>query len=485
VLLFGLHAWAYRAFDVDDAFIAFRFVRQWVGGNGLVYNIGERVEGYSSFLWVLQLAAFELAGLDLLLAAKLLGVGFALVTIVVTARLAVAFEMPFIAPLLLAASGPFAAWAVGGLETILFAALVTLVGLALVHEQEDGRGCWSGLLLGLLALARPEGVLFVIVAVVFRVWNLRERGGSWDSMDALRALAFLSLVFPYLLWRLWYYGDVLPNTVYAKSMGLHLRGPLEGLYYAYQSVREIGGFLFVALPIGLALTYAWDSLIVRFCLLGVVAYGGALIMGGGDFMPMQRLLVHVLPLVYLLIHAGIVQLQRLWPPRLAYGAAIALIAGQAGFLVATSLAHRVVDRTGDSALASDDALLARYVAAQVQPGDIVAVMDAGRIADALPLEIRIVDMVGLTDVHVARRAPRFPNGLFGRGDGFGKWDVDYVLSLKPRFVQVHLLQSEAPGAWLTNFTGTTLLLNDPRFETAYRPVAQPGLAGLFERARPR
>ncbi|MDW8351850.1 MAG: hypothetical protein RML99_08060, partial [Anaerolineae bacterium] len=42
--LFGLQIALFREFTIDDAFITFRYVKQWVAGNGLVFNIGERVE---------------------------------------------------------------------------------------------------------------------------------------------------------------------------------------------------------------------------------------------------------------------------------------------------------------------------------------------------------------------------------------------------------------------------------------------------------
>ena len=44
-------------FICDDAFISFRYVRNLIDGYGLVFNDGEYVEGYSNFLWVLELAA--------------------------------------------------------------------------------------------------------------------------------------------------------------------------------------------------------------------------------------------------------------------------------------------------------------------------------------------------------------------------------------------------------------------------------------------
>ena len=49
----------------DDAFISFRYSRNWVNGAGLVFNPGERVEGYTNFLWVVLLSPFEAIGLPL------------------------------------------------------------------------------------------------------------------------------------------------------------------------------------------------------------------------------------------------------------------------------------------------------------------------------------------------------------------------------------------------------------------------------------
>src|SRR6266550_3321989 len=42
-----------RAFTVDDAYISYRYARNFARGLGLVYNPGERIEGYTNFLWTL------------------------------------------------------------------------------------------------------------------------------------------------------------------------------------------------------------------------------------------------------------------------------------------------------------------------------------------------------------------------------------------------------------------------------------------------
>src|SRR3989442_1472314 len=40
----------------DDSFISFRYARHLAAGRGLVWNPGERVEGYTNFLWVILMA---------------------------------------------------------------------------------------------------------------------------------------------------------------------------------------------------------------------------------------------------------------------------------------------------------------------------------------------------------------------------------------------------------------------------------------------
>ncbi|HEX3770452.1 MAG TPA: hypothetical protein VHV30_06295, partial [Polyangiaceae bacterium] len=58
VLVLGLvlHAVFSRECGADDAFIAFRYAKNLGEGRGLVFNAGERVEGYTSLLFVVLVA---------------------------------------------------------------------------------------------------------------------------------------------------------------------------------------------------------------------------------------------------------------------------------------------------------------------------------------------------------------------------------------------------------------------------------------------
>lgn len=481
VVLFLLHIALYKGFIVDDAFITFRYVQQWVHGNGLVYNVGERVEGYSNFLWVILLSPFAYCGLDVVLAAKGLGLLLSLLTLYLLWNVSCTLEGPKVAIWLLALSGPFAAWTMGGLETPLYTFLLLLSGTVFLREEERKRGWASGILWGLLAMTRPEGILFALIAIAFRLWQIGTHGSGARADDLLRLVGFGILVLPYFTWRWVYYGYPLPNTVYAKSLGLHPRALLEGLFYLYKSLESLGGPFFVALLVLLALSTFPSSQMANYWALNIGAYAFFVVLGGGDWMPMQRFAVHVLPPLSLLTQIGLGRLEGLISFSHRRLLIAFLITVQIAFLLGFSLEQRWINSVGEGPVVPQDTPTVMYLRQHVFPTDTIAVIDAGFIAYRLPLETRVIDMVGLTDVHIAHRPVQLAGGLWGRGDAFGKWDVDYILAQAPLFIQVNIIGETSDGKWLTNFTGTTLLVNDPRFREMYKQVEEPGVSGLFRR----
>jgi hypothetical protein len=490
--LFASQLLLFRTFFIDDAFITFRYVRQFVASNGLVYNIGERVEGYSNFLWVMLLALPHALGAELITTARVLSTALSIGSLLLTYHLARSAPYPILAPIMLAAAGPFGAWTMGGLETSLFAFLLTASVAAFIHEEERGRGALSGVLFGLLALARPEGVIFFALAVAFRAWRLLS--GGWTGLaklerrDWLRVAGFASLFLPHFLWRLSYYGYPLPNTVYAKSMGLHPRAFIEGVYYLFDGLTALGGPLLLVLPAGVLL-FQVRELRYRFISACCAVYLIFNVVGGGDWMPMHRFWVHILPLIVVLVHAGLMKLGEMIAPRLAQVACIGFVLAQTAFLLwqtlnayTTGFAYlgALADHAGSETNSTSSWVA--YIQQNWQKGDVIAAADVGYVAYMLPLEARVVDMIGLVDPHIAHLKPQFPSGLFGRGDGFGKWDVSHILDQNPRFIEIGALEQRENGEYFVENTGLRLLVNDPRFRARYRQVStDPALSGLFER----
>ena len=236
----GLVAIAWGAFAAirmawlcDDAFISFRYAENLTRGLGLVYNAGERVEGYSNFLWTLGIAlgmrlgiapetwsiawgvAFYVATLALLLAHSL-GARDAAPEGAGSVRRA-ASAWPPIACLLAAVHPDWQAFATSGLETSLFTFLLT-AGYVLAVEARWGRRglAASGLALALAALTRPDGLMFAPIVVLYALWARRPRLAGAAAFGG----AFLAVWLPYAIWKIAYYGDFLPNTYYAKSASL-------------------------------------------------------------------------------------------------------------------------------------------------------------------------------------------------------------------------------------------------------------------------
>jgi hypothetical protein len=169
----ALHVSVY-AFVTDDAFIAFRYARNLAEGLGPVFNPGERVEGYSSPLHVLLLAAGFRAGIDPERAARAislaatLGLWALVVWFAARSRRAGEARWPvLVAPGGLALTRSVAVWSTGGLETRLFELLVISAVLRLIVELEvTPRRRIAGWLFALAALTRPDGALIGAATLV-------------------------------------------------------------------------------------------------------------------------------------------------------------------------------------------------------------------------------------------------------------------------------------------------------------------------------
>jgi hypothetical protein len=152
---------------VDDAYIFFRYAENIAGGAGPVYNLGERVEGFSSALWTFLLAGVRLVTDNLESAVLTLGVAIAVALAVLVHRSAQSDErdrsdeaIGWILGLGTLALPAVVYWARSGMEEVFFA-LVTSAALlsALGDARAERVSARTGALIALAALTRPEGVL--------------------------------------------------------------------------------------------------------------------------------------------------------------------------------------------------------------------------------------------------------------------------------------------------------------------------------------
>ncbi len=292
---------AHHWFLGDDGYICFRYARNLLDGHGLVYNPGERVEGYTTFLWTMLMAGAMAMGLAPELTANAIGTasGAAILALLVAFSLRRgAGPWAFAAPLALAVNRTFTAWSTGGLATQFFALLVLLSALRFLSEREKRvLPIGSALLLGLAILTRPEAVIFAAVAGLFVLGDV-VRGERRPRQLVAWGSALAVVVLPHFLWRLSYYGEPLPNTFHAKVSGLWLE----------QSTVYLGLFardhvLWLVAPFVVVLFVRARDAAHRFLGSLVLVHVAYVLYVGGDRFE-YRFLTPVLPILYWLLAEG-------------------------------------------------------------------------------------------------------------------------------------------------------------------------------------
>jgi arabinofuranosyltransferase len=445
----------YFEWKPDDAYIAFVYARNWVDGHGLVFNIGERVEGYTCFLWVALCALGRLTGADIPQWSTALGIGSALGTILVSYHLAhdlapADSRVGAAGAALLVGTYPGVAWwASSGMETMLFTFLMTAAIWR--HVRDGARSVSAPVLLALLSLTRPEG------------WLL----GPLLCLDAVRqgprkhavryAAIYAGLFAPYYTWRCWYYGYPFPNTFYAK-VGNSLEQIARGVKYVLRFAGPGCGAL-LALPALLFRRSSGRHLAGVYTLLAI--YGLSVVAVGGDVFSLSRFLVPLVPTLIALSVAGVLTSiacaqHRRRASMLAAGWVVILAANYAWMF-------SYLPENLRFAMATRDMMREPCQRLPQLTGPDDAIASAGIGLLKFCTGARVIDMLGLTDEHIAHRA--MPD--MGRGiQGHEKHDADYVLAQRPKFIVMP--RADVARAW-----GNAWWLNLPAFREIWEhPVLQ-------------
>jgi len=304
--------WTHRWVE-EDAFINFRVVDQIRAGHGPVFNIGQRVEVATSTLWLAILTVgrtvlpfVELEHLSIVLGLVLTGLGLWWVQ-AGAAKIwrrtdSTALIVPF-AVVVIAALPPTWDWATSGLENGLSIAWLggVMLVLATVARSDPppmstARLMAAGFVLGLGPLVRPDLTIMSAIAVVVVLVVRRLRGASlaWFLIGAL-ALPVLTELF-----RMGYYGILVPNTALAKDSG--------GTYWSdgwnYLVDFVVPYWLWVPL-LALAVTAVlvllrapWTTTVVALALpVGGALHALYIVKSGGDYLHARLLMPSVFALV--------------------------------------------------------------------------------------------------------------------------------------------------------------------------------------------
>jgi len=409
------HAWG-----SDDAYISYRYARNLAEGRGLVFNPGERVEGFSNLLYVLLLAPAEAlvgpdrlyavsAGLNLLFAAAGLVLlhGFARPRLGDAGAGALAVLFALCPSLWVAVAS--------GLETplVLLLQIATWVLVERTLSPGEGERRTIGFLCAVAAvsvLTRADGFLTPLLATAFLV--LRGRRRAAFAVGAATLAVFGGLC----LWRLWYYGWPLPNTYYAK-----VDGPLgwrvaSGGRQLLAAALGTGLLLYLAV---FAATAARNLKRPAFPVVFAAAWLAYFVYVGGDFF-YDRFLLVLFPMGAFLLLQLLVEKVR----------SRRLVAALAGLAVVLQLAPLLSDPRFAYSLAKYDrwVFLGRFLGRE-QPGAVLAIEGAGKVPYFSGL--RTIDMLGLTDVHIGHGRPQQGAWFW---PGHTKFNLGYVLSRRPDLI---------------------------------------------------
>lgn len=492
LILLG-HCSYYLGWIIDDPYISYRYAENLASGFGLVFNPGERVEGYSNFLFTVLLAGFKWLGLSPVAVSPLLGFLSVLILLLILfitlqgdifknpgSRLQSSeFSLVWSFPLyLLALNGSVALWSVSGMETGVYTFLVTLAWVAIIME-EDNR-CSPYIVGGaflIVAISRPEGVLFFIISCLADLLRaLFKMHRSITKTLLKRTLPFILLYGGYNLWRISYYHSLLPNPFYAKATGELGERITAGLIYISQFIINNGSVLFLLVLFPILKSPISNSPIRRsleFIFAGLIFN----IYCGGDWMPLWRFITPILPMIFYLKGRGLAALWqhlRKFDPkfyRRGFTLLTIILALSLSLVQELKLTLPLMESVSAAPFYHPNVFAGEWLKKNAPTKAKVAGEEAGIIP--YYSQLYFIDMIGIVDPYISRLS----------GGLHQKFDAQYVLDKRPDYiVLICKANEENAGSELmrlpdqqkieARFPSGQQIMENPAFIKNYKPVVK-------------
>jgi hypothetical protein len=445
---------------VDDAMTSMQYAKQLARGHGLVFNVGERVEGYTNFAWVMLLSPVywlsERLGFNFVSAAIQCNIALALCVLLLVYKLAERWYgdvrlAVWLAVGLCALDNSFTVWASLGLEVHLLGAFMLLALWGLGSTSR-----WRWLQVGLACLGahltRPDAGLFCAVMLGNEVlqagldWRLGQRvTAKKRAFEALLAGAvWLTLYGGYFAWRFRYYGQIFPNTYYLK-LGGEIDAWARGVAYLRSFLMDRGCAPLIAVIGALWLRHP----LVRGLSVYNALHGLYVVYVGGDFFAGHRFFVPQIPQLALLAGAALTVAIRegretqagpsfsAWAQRNAGAALVPLLLVH---VLARGLANgpyvQEVLAWGDDL--TRQTRLFKWLREQKPTDASIATSLIGHTG--FYSEARIIDLCGVIDPQIAHQQV----SDFGKGKaGHEKLaSPSYVLAQHPTFIAMNMVPSD-------------------------------------------
>lgn len=326
--LLSIGAWvAYVLFGrpelaIDDARIFFVYAENILDGHGIVYNGGgERVEGFTSPLWLLIItAAFAVFNepefwLLVFCLVVLSGAISALWYFEISKKL-LSWQSIFFVIWIIAAPGYIVWMTLPLMDVAIWSAILIISTLITIRTESSILLAISAVL---LVITRPEGVLwFLVFATLFGLKFAIDQGVKRAFRSLLLPLAvYIAAVIVLFGVRYAYFGYLLPNTYYAKVSPDHIYNLTQGSLYLLSFVSSYLPAMVIVLWASIAgITFNLPKLMriirrpqahdvirmnVTYLMVSIIAIMGLVIpvISGGDYFHLYRFYQPVWPLLFL------------------------------------------------------------------------------------------------------------------------------------------------------------------------------------------
>lgn len=419
VILVSAASFSVWGYTVDDAWITFRYARNAADGLGVVYNPGQRVEGFTSPSWFVLSLVAELLRIPPDHVSKLASLAIVVSLMILMWRRVARRSALAAAPLLiLALHSPLLVGIVCGLEA---AGAASLVGCLLILAAEEAIAWRSLAGVGCAAICtRPESVLLLAALGLYLIVARRVERRRVVMVGAIWIITLVALTAARRL----YFGQWVPNTAVAK-----IRAESSAAFAAWYYVKSWAVHYWWL--VALAAPALFHNRSRRTAIIGGVLIAAQLVfvvIAGGDWMPQWRFMlpVGVALIVVACAGAGAWCESSRGAQRAVIVASLLGLAGQVWMLRTDR--WRIDYARRDLAALTDGPI--HYVAERVGSGDCIGARDIGVLGYSARCDI--LDLVGLTDARIAKASG------FRQRD---RIDRDYVFGREPLFL---MFQSEKP-----------------------------------------
>ncbi|XOB61318.1 hypothetical protein ACMC56_11975 [Campylobacterota bacterium DY0563] len=427
-----------HSFASDDAFITYRYAENLFLGNGIVFNLQDRVEGYSNFLYLLLMSlGFFFTTKYIYIYSVLINTLFLFATLYIFYKLIKSQFNDKFALLSIALLGLNPAiWANvnTGLETI-FTLFIFVSFWYVLKNPPNQKLFWLFLLSFVSILLRVDGFILPIIVVIYLFL-------ASEKKLAIKLFVFILFVMAvYTLFRIVYYDDFIANTYYAKASGDILKRVSSGLLFLYEESFFNGFafyFLFIFYFIFKNLKESFQKLIsfeLVFCVIWLLY----IIYIGGDIYQERFLLVFLVLGIYFFIF--FISNQNIHFRYFLVSIAFLLT------LLVFFKDGRFFYEKKDYDMWTNMGLFLDTV-----PKNYTLAIDA---AGKIPFysKLHTLDMLGLNDKYIGKLDISGKNFSAGHS----KFDVDYTLSKKPELI----------ASWINKYQDMFWGLSKQRYEKEY------------------